>query len=722
MRRRLRPLLLVSLFVLTGLACNALVRPTPTRAPGATLTSGPTDTPAPTLTPSPPPSQTPLPTRASTPNPSPTPRGYYANPNAGFSLTVPPSWEVAQEDSASVVLLDPNTNLIFFAAYQVEAQELAFDEEVNSFTDSFALIFSDFKVEAKGEVSLAEGEKAPVADLSATDQRGDPIHIRVAIPRRGLRVYLFAAFATPETFDQIGDDLGQLYASIHLFDPQVYGLDRRETLVQLGGDPDPEDLDPARAQGSADEYVGHLFSGLVRLSPQLQVQPDLAESWAVSPDGKTYTFTLRPGLKFQSGQPLTAADVQYSWERAADPKTESVTASTYLGDIAGVKDKLAGKADHIAGVEVVDDRTLKVTLDAPKPYFLAKLTYPTAYVVNRADVAGGGERWMFEPDASGPYTVRQYLADEMISFDRNEAYYAPAKILHLVYLFNPRGSTISLYEAGDVDILPIGAADAARVRRPDDPLHADWASTTSMCTSLLQFDTSQPPMDDPDVRRAFALAVDKVTLLDRFSQNLDLPAISVLPPAMPGYSTDGLPQFEYDPEAARAALAQSKYAGKLPPIVVNESGFSAPSDFINALAEMWRTTLGAEVRVELLDPRNYTKAAHDHHGHIVSYGWCADYPDPENFLDILFHSQSGFNVAGYDNPEVDQLLEQARTEANPARRLAFYHQAETAILADNASVPLIHSVYDVLVKPYVKGYTLAPMGAPYVHLLSLENP
>lgn len=722
MCRGLRPFLFLSLFLLTGLACNALARPTPTPAPSATPTFGPTRTRAPTLTPSPLPTQTPLPTRISTPNPSPPPRGYYANTDAGFSLTVPPGWEVAQEDSTSVVLLDANTNLIFFAAYQVEEQEIAFDEEVNSFTDSFALIFSDFKVEVKGEVSLADGEKAPVADLSATDQRGDPVHIRVVIPRRGLRAYLFAAFATPETFDQIGDDLGQLYASIRLFDPQVYGLDRRETLVQLGGDPDPEDLDPAQAQGSADEYVGHLFSGLVRLSPQLQIQADLAESWAVSPDGKTYTFTLRPGLKFQSGQPLTAADVQYSWERAADPGTESVTAATYLGDIVGVKDKLAGQADHIAGVEVVDDRTLKVTLDAPKPYFLAKLTYPTAYVVNRANVEGGGERWMFEPDASGPYAVRQYLADEMISFDRNEAYYAPARILHLVYIFHPLGSTISLYEAGDIDILPIGAEDAARVRRPDDPLHPEWVSTTSMCTSLLLFDASQPPMDDPDVRRAFALAVDKNTLIERFTENLGLPAVSVLPPAMPGYSTGGLPQFEYDPDAARAALAESKYADNLPPIVLNASGFSEPGDFINALAEMWRTTLGAEVRVELLDPRNYTKAAHDHHGHIVSYGWCADYPDPENFLDILFHSGSGFNVAGYDNPDLDQLLEQARTEADPARRLALYHQAEAMILADNASVPLIHSVYDVLVKPYVKGFTLAPMGAPYVHLLSLENP
>jgi ABC-type transport system substrate-binding protein len=709
--------LFLSLFLLTGLACNTLARFNPTPTPGATAvpvtpSPRPTDAPTATLSPSPTPAPSPTPTPALTP---------YSNGNAGFSFGYPPGWEIAQEDTTGVVLVDQDTGMVLIASSYVGEAEQTFDKDLEDFSSSLALYYTDVEIESQGEVALAE-EKVPFADLTTKDQAGDPVRFRVVVPRRGLRAYLFAAFAAPEAFDQASDDLAQLYATIRLFDPQVYGLERRETLVQLGGDPDPEDLDPARAQGSADDYVGHLFSGLVRLSPQLQIQPDLAESWTISPDGKTYTFTLRSGLKFQSGQPITAADVQYSWERAADPATESVTAATYLGDIVGVKDKLEGKADRIAGVEVVDARTLAVMLDAPKPYFLAKLTYPTAYVVNRANVEGGGERWMFEADASGPFAVREYIEDEMIAFDRNENYYAPAKIPHLAYIFNPRGSSISLYEAGDIDLLLVGGENAVRVRRPDDPLNAEWVSTTSMCTSLLQIDVSQPPMDDPDVRRAFALAVDRDALNERFSENLDLPAVSVLPPAMPGYSTDGLPVFAHDPDAARAALAESKYAGNLPPIILNASGYSEPGDFINALAEMWRTTLDAEVRVELLDPRNYTKAAHDNHGHIVSYGWCADYPDPENFLDILFHSDSGFNVAGYDNPEVDQLLEQARTEPDPARRLALYHQAETLILADNASLPLMHWVSDALVKPYVKGYTLAPMGAPYVHLLSLENP
>ncbi len=708
MRRIAGFFLYLFLLLISGLACKALTPPTPT--PTASLMPGLRPTPAPAST------SPPVPTATLTP------QGFYSHPEAGFSFTYPADWRVAQEDETGLVLTDAALDFVFVAGNVLADGELSFDEHLQNFMGDLASFYADIRVQSQGEVVLADGVQAPSADVSANDPQDNPVLFRVVIPKLGARVYIFVAFGPAESLDTLDAALEQLYGSVRLFTPSVYGLDRQQTLIQLGGDPDPEDLDPALAQGSADEYVGHLFSGLVRLSPQLKIEPDLAQSWVVSADGTTYTFTLRSGLVFQSGQPLTAADVQYSWERAAAPGTESPTAATYLGDILGLKDRLAGIADHIAGVEVIDDQTLRVTLDAPKPYFLAKLTYPTAYVVNRLDVENDGARWMFAPDASGPFGLREYLEGESISFVRNDAYHAPPKITYLVYLFNPRGPGLRLYEAGEIDLLYLAAEDVVRVRRPDDRLHAEWLSTTSLCTTLLQFDTSQPPMDDPDVRRAFALAVDRNALLERFSQNSGLIADAVLPPAMPGHSSD-LPQVTFDPDAARAALSASQYADNLPTLVLNESGLGGePSDFVTALVEMWRTTLEAEVQVEQFAPRDYTRSARLNHGHIVSYGWCADYPDPENFLDILFHSQSDFNVAGYDNPDVDQLLEQARTEADPARRLELYHAAENAILADGASLPLLHSVFDVLVQPYVKGFSLLPMGAPYVHRLSIENP
>ena len=151
-----------------------------------------------------------------------------------------------------------------------------------------------------------------------------------------------------------------------IFIEEAYGLPREQTFIQVGLPPTPAALDPALTTGAADGYVGHLFSGLVRLSPDLQVEPDLAESWTTSPDGLVYTFTLRPNLAFASGRPLTAADVVYSWDRAADPATASPTVATYLGDIAGLRARLGGTATTITGLAAPDDRTLVVTLDRPR--------------------------------------------------------------------------------------------------------------------------------------------------------------------------------------------------------------------------------------------------------------------------------------------------------------------------------------------------------------------
>ena len=154
-----------------------------------------------------------------------------------------------------------------------------------------------------------------------------------------------------------------------------------QALVLEGGESNnPRDYDPATTHGSGDKRV---FSGLVSFDPHLNLTPDLAESWDVSADGTVYTFHLRTNAKFHDGRPVTAQDVIYSWERAVGPALASETAVTYLGDIVGVKEMAAGKADHISGLQALDDHTLKVTIDAPKPYFLLKLTYPTAFVWTR---------------------------------------------------------------------------------------------------------------------------------------------------------------------------------------------------------------------------------------------------------------------------------------------------------------------------------------------------
>lgn len=464
-----------------------------------------------------------------------------------------------------------------------------------------------------------------------------------------------------------------------------------------------------------------MFSGLVRLTPQLQIEPDLAENWTVSPDGLVYTFTLREGLTFASGRPLTALDVKFSWERACDPETESSTARTYLGDILGANEKLDGKADEISGVKVIDERTLEVTLDRPKPYFLAKLTYPTGFVVDREEIEASPKDWMFSSNASGPFKIREYREGEAMIFERNPAYHTPPELGYAILLLNRAGSQVSYYEAGDVDLAYVPYYDLQRFKDLDNPHHAEMVSTTAMCTSLIYIDNTMPPTDDLQVRKALALALDKDRLHEILSESNDLRADSILPPAMPGYSSEFPPQA-FDPTLAKEALKASQYAGKIPPISITTSGYSDSEDpVLDAMIDMWRKNLGVKFEVKYLDPDTFDETIQDLHGNLVLSGWCADYPDPQNFIDILFHSQSEMNYTQYSNQEVDAIVENARTEADADTRLAQYHQAEELLLEDYAAIPLWHPVYYQLISPQVKGYTLSPMDVLLMHLITLEK-
>ncbi len=702
----------VSLLLVLATACStATPVPTETPTPSATAsaTPVPTDTPAPTatFTPTPPPTATP------TPAPTATPVGYYEH-SSGFALVHPSNWELVDSDSQGAVIADPSSGLILMGLVLDGAE----DVPIEALADEF--LGGRGRELTRGEMRLADDITILSVDYAFVNDAGTTLTARLGLAPEPGRALFLAIIAQPETLKARAQTVNNILGTVRLLD-RVYGLDRAQTLVFLGGEPDPEELDPARTTDSAASYAGHLFSGLVRLNPQLQIEADLAESWTVSPDGLTYTFTLRDGLTFQSGDPLTAEDVQYSWERAADPELESPSADTYLGDIVGVKDKLAGQADHIAGIEVIDARTLAVTLDAPKPYFLAKLTYPTAYVVNQANVEdAAADEWPFAPDASGPYGLREYAEGESVSFERNPAYHTPALTPYLVYRFAAGGAPLSLYEAGLIDVVGVYAEDAERIRQADDPLHAEWVSATSLCTSMLMLDNTQPPLDDVNVRRALALALDRDGLVEQFTNNLDVRAHTILPPGMPGYAERPSP-YEFDVKAAREALAASTYAGQMPKLILNEGGQGdTASDFATAIVDMWRQNLGLQIEIQFLDPRDYTRAAREQHGQIVLYGWCADYPDPQNFLDILFHSASDFNVAGYTNAEVDGLLEQARTETDFAARLELYQQAEDLILADVGTLPWNHGVADLLVKPYLKNYVAVGMGVPIVHLLAID--
>jgi oligopeptide transport system substrate-binding protein len=239
--------------------------------------------------------------------------------------------------------------------------------------------------------------------------------------------------------------------------------------VLAGGE--PRTLDPARTLGSAGDYIGLIFSGLVAFDTNLQVVPDLAERWEISPDGLIYTFHLRHDVTFHNGKPFSAADVKYSLERAADPATESNTAQTYLGDIVGVQAKLDGEAQDVAGVTVIDDYTVALTIDAPKAYFLAKLTSP--YLVDRRPRQRRvRQRLGRAAQRHRPVRARHLGPQPVMIFDRNPSYYrAKAGLAHVLFLLY-QGVPLQMYEVGDIDITGVGGDSLARARDPQDPLSA----------------------------------------------------------------------------------------------------------------------------------------------------------------------------------------------------------------------------------------------------------
>ncbi|HNE67238.1 MAG TPA: peptide ABC transporter substrate-binding protein [Anaerolineales bacterium] len=494
-----------------------------------------------------------------------------------------------------------------------------------------------------------------------------------------------------------------------------------QALVYSGGEStNLRDYDPATTYSSGDKLV---FSGLVSFDPHLNLTPDLAETWDVSDDGTVYTFHIRANAKFHSGRFVTAQDFIYSWERAVSPELASDTALTYLGDIVGVREMNTGQAEHISGLAAIDERTLQVTIDAPKPYFLLKLTYPTAFVVDQANVESG-EEWVRDPNGTGPFRLAEWVSNEYKVYAANEDFYLGMPSIPYVIVKLYAGDDVRLFETGDVDVAGVGLYSVDRMLDPEEPLHNQLVTGVNLCTGYVVFDTTQPPFDDVNVRKAFSMAFDRQRYIDVVLRGRALPAFGPFPPGLPGfnYQLKGLP---YDPQQARELLKQSKYGGPegLPPIVYTNGGIgSYISSSVAATVEMWEQNLGVNLTVENIEYNFYNQQIYSgNHGQIFGGGWCADYPDPENFADVLFHSGSKQNNSGYSNPALDALLEQARIEQDVTKRIAMYQQAEQMIVDDAPVLFTTHSLSYELVQPYVKGYVFTPIAVPLERYLWIDG-
>ncbi|MEI7642716.1 MAG: peptide ABC transporter substrate-binding protein [Chloroflexales bacterium] len=492
--------------------------------------------------------------------------------------------------------------------------------------------------------------------------------------------------------------------------PASANLGNGGTLIMVLGVRDPNTLDPALAGDVGSAFiVRQLFSGLTRLDNTLEVQPDLAESWVVSPDGLTYTFTLRKDAQFADGQAITSADVVYSLERASDPKlAKSLPAATYLIDIVGVREKIAGKADHIAGLSAPDDRTVLIRIDSPKSYFLAKLSHTTSFVVDRRTATPDSSgSWTEHPNGSGPFAIEQWDHDKLLVITRNVNFYRELPKLDRVrFLIGAAASNaMVLYEQGDIDVTDVPSSTLARVQDTSSPRSKELLRVPQLSIFYLGLNVTLPPFDDPKVRQAFGLLIDRAKLARVSLDGAAEAAYGILPPGMPGYNPQ-LPESQAAIAKAKALIAESRYGSvdKLPPI-------AAYGSWAGTLSQVAKDTLG--ITIEVRGYENYgdfLRALDRNEFQIYGSGWIADYPDPENFLDVLFRGGGGENHTGYDSAQVNDLLNRAAVEKDEAKRFDLYHQAERQILADAPVIPLYHDIAYTLVKPYVHGLTVTPMG------------
>ncbi|MBI5035625.1 MAG: peptide ABC transporter substrate-binding protein [Chloroflexi bacterium] len=493
-----------------------------------------------------------------------------------------------------------------------------------------------------------------------------------------------------------------------------------------GGGGDPPTLDPALA-GDAESavYVAEIFSGLVTLDQNLKVQPDIASKWEVSDDRMTYTFTLRKDVQFHDGRPVTAQDFKYSIERAANPATTSATADTYLGDIIGVKDKLNRKAADVKGVQVVDDYTVKITIDQPKSYFLAKMTFPAAYIVDKNNVERGGRTWTDKPNGTGPFKLQEYVRSQRLILVKNPNYYGdPKPQIEQVDFILGGGSFMTMYENGDLDSARVSITDIERVQDSSSPLNKELFVGPALSTQFIVMNTHKPPFDDAKVRQAFALAIDRQKVVEVVFQKMPLVANSILPPGMPGY-TEPSDKPKYDPAQAKQLLSQSKYAGKVPEITWTTvgAGGSAAQD-IQAMTAMLKDNLGVNISIQQTDWATFIGQLNDPSRNpyqIFDIGWIGDYADPENFMNVLFRTGSTQNWAAYSNSDVDKLLDQAGLEKDTSARFKLYAQAEQKILSDAPVIPLTYERQYWLTKAYVKGMVYPPMIIPRLKYVSVSN-
>lgn len=515
--------------------------------------------------------------------------------------------------------------------------------------------------------------------------------------------------------------LGLLCTTATVFAAQVPPgtmLAEKQELVRNNGS-EPASLDPHKVESDVEfNIISDLFEGLVSVSPAGEIQPRLAEKWE-NKENTVWTFHLRPGITWSDGTAITAQDIVWSWQRLVSPLTASPY-SSYPGNmhIVNAKEIAEGKkAPETLGVKAVDDATLEVTLTQPNAAFLAMLAHPSLVPIDKVLVNRFGEQWT-KPEhivTSGPYKLSAWVVNERIVAERNPRYWdnQHTVINKVTWLpIHSEAADVNRYKAGEIDIVyTVPINQFAQLKKTmGDQLNV----SPQLATYYYEFNTTRPPFNDPRVRLALNMALDKDIIAEKVLGQGQRPAWLISQPDIGGVKLQN-PEYASWPREKRIAeakklLSEAGYSDSHP-LVFNLLYNTSESHQRVAIAasSMWKKNLGVEAKLQNQEWKTMLDTMHTHNFDAVRYAWIADYDDAATFLNN-FRTGDSENTSQYSNPAYDEALKNAAKASDGVTRGKYYQQAEDLLAKDVPAVPVYHYVRTHLVKPWVGGFTPDKLG------------
>ncbi|MBX5450862.1 peptide ABC transporter substrate-binding protein [Thermogemmatispora sp.] len=503
---------------------------------------------------------------------------------------------------------------------------------------------------------------------------------------------------------------------------------------------DIETFDPALVTDlPSSTAINLVFTGLVSLDENLNVQPEIASSWDISPDGLTYTFHLRNDVKFSDGTSVTSEDVAYSIDRALQPATKSPVAGSYLNLIKDADLLSAGKKPSIIGdsLKTPDKYTISITLSKKAAYFLDALAYPTSYVVEKKIVEKYHQSWtdhLDEGGGTGPFKVQSYQHNKQIVFVPNPYYYGPKPQLQQIIMpfYQDVKTAYQVYQTGKIDITPIPITNIQQARART----GEYSETPQLSIDYLGMNYLVKPFDNIHFRQALSLAINRDQIMSAIWKNTRKPTYHIVPQGMPGYNPNltgpaGVASTAGDKAKANELLQMAlkemglSNPGQLPALqLYYPSGSQDVTNEITTLADQWHNVLGITVKPVATDFNKLLEDLNAAPGNPKGIGfwsiaWIADYPDPQDWLTLQFDAGSPNNQVNYgqnhssdaaQQKQVQKNLEAADAMDNGPARYQAYNQAEQQLVNDVAWLSLDQRIGMRLLKPYVIGMKFNAQG------------